>query len=378
MRTLMSSGEVPVSYGQIYVESQICRSGDMGECFGGQQNGLCGGALEGRLFLMTGMHTGVVAFTVEVHDAAPPIDDGWEDVVEVSFRPGGATALLCWAGEKSWPLDLEETDYRVRYSAKGMDQAGEADRWSLDDPEVDSYLLQLWPQPPRPDGIVKQTSRSAAYWHAYAQEQPAPPSAEERAAEALLSRAEREQVEEKKRLEAELRFWGGRLPDERIRRLKGFAGNAALLDLPLAEALAQAGPEIQQAAAKWLVRRTFLEAGLADVAWIAPALAAMDRGEPLPPPFDDWPGVWDRVFSDESVPKKVAVMADGRPDDRRIPAAALRTLSVYCFGNQGPLDLVLRILEDASWALPVAVLSGELRAAFAELTPAEPATDQNG
>src|SRR4051812_28432951 len=70
-RTLMS-GPVWVSYAQIYVES----SGDfssMEECFAGQRNGLCGAAVAGRLFLLTGLHSGQVAFAVELYDDEPAI-----------------------------------------------------------------------------------------------------------------------------------------------------------------------------------------------------------------------------------------------------------------------------------------------------------------
>jgi hypothetical protein len=35
--------------------------------------------------LITGLHTGQVGFTVDVLDAAPPLDDAWEEIVEVSF-----------------------------------------------------------------------------------------------------------------------------------------------------------------------------------------------------------------------------------------------------------------------------------------------------
>jgi hypothetical protein len=171
MRTLMSSGEVPVSYSQIYVGSEINQFADMEECFAGQENGLCGGAVRGRLFLVTGMHTGVVALTVELHDAAPPVDDGWEDVVEVSFRPEGMATLLCWGGAAAWPLDLDQADYRVRYCSEGRDQAAAAFSTNSE-PEIDSYLLQFWPHPPQPDRIVRETSASAMFWHLFARQRP--------------------------------------------------------------------------------------------------------------------------------------------------------------------------------------------------------------
>ncbi len=175
MRTLMNEAAW-VHYGQIYV-----RSGDddpdLEECFAGQGNGLCGAALPGILFLITGLHTGHVGFTVELHDEPPPVSDGWQEVVEASFRPMDEAGLECWGGEHYWPLDLTETSYRVRYCATGMDEGRELDTRVEDEdledegPEVDRYLLQFWPAPPGPDAVVRQTSEIAAYWHQTAREQ---------------------------------------------------------------------------------------------------------------------------------------------------------------------------------------------------------------
>ncbi|WP_206055142.1 hypothetical protein [Nocardia sp. CS682] len=167
--------EVGVSYGQIYVESAPGGiNSRMDEAFAGQSSGLCGAAVPGELFLRTGLHTGDVGFTVEVHGQAPPLDPAWEDVVEVSFYPvSDRSFLVQWAGEASWDLDLKEgLDYRVRYCAQGMDQAREKDVRLDDEPLLDRYLLQFWPAPPEPDRVVRQTSQVAAYAHDYARQQP--------------------------------------------------------------------------------------------------------------------------------------------------------------------------------------------------------------
>lgn len=92
MRTVVD-GEAHVHYGQIYVHSEGGDpfEGDLTACFAGQRNGLCGAAFPGTLFLITGLHTGNVGFTAEVHDTGPPVPplppgSGWEDVVEASFH----------------------------------------------------------------------------------------------------------------------------------------------------------------------------------------------------------------------------------------------------------------------------------------------------
>jgi hypothetical protein len=180
MRVLFSD-ELYVHYGQAYVTSSDDFDFDLHACFVGQVNGLCGGASPGALYLITGLHTGHVGFAVEVHDAPPPVDEGWEEIVEVSFTPEtDDVALVQWAGEAWWDLDLEQVDYRVRYCASGMQAAGEADTRLDDAPQIDRYLLQFWPAPPEADRVLKQTTERAAYWHGFARGLPPAPAPEER------------------------------------------------------------------------------------------------------------------------------------------------------------------------------------------------------
>lgn len=158
-------GEIHVHYSQLYVLSESCEQPDLDDAFTGQTSGLCGAAVPGVLWLVTGLHTGDVGFTVEVHDRAPALDPAWEDIVEVSYRPQDAyTALVQWGGEAAYDLGLREIDYRVRYCAQGMDR-GRALDTRLDEEQADRYALQFWPAPPEPDRVLRQTSEQAAYWH---------------------------------------------------------------------------------------------------------------------------------------------------------------------------------------------------------------------
>ena len=161
---------IHVHYGQVYVESGGAHpDANMEENFRGQPQGLCGARIPGALFLMTGLHTGVVGFEVRVHDHEPPVDDTFEDIVEVSFRPVTQNVQLVeWGAQAMYPLPLEHRDYRVRYSALGMDAAHEQDTVVDGEPIIDSYLLEFWPAAPIPQRIMKQTSANAAYWHEYA------------------------------------------------------------------------------------------------------------------------------------------------------------------------------------------------------------------
>jgi hypothetical protein len=131
-----------------------------------------------------------------------------------------------------------------------------------------------------------------------------------RAAEA----AAREDAMRRRREQREAIRWGGKPPTERLRRV---AANTILLsrmDRPLLDALAEATPEQQRAIARWGARRAYAIAGLTDIAWIAPALAALDRGEPLPPPFDDDRRAWDLLWSDPQVPQTIVTTPDGTPN----------------------------------------------------------------
>jgi hypothetical protein len=362
--TLMS-GDAWVHYGQIYVESGE-ELPELSACFGGQQNGLCGAAEPGTLYLVTGLHTGTVGFAVEVHDEPPPVDERWEEIVEVSFRPAGETALVCWAGEAHWPLDLAQGDYRVRYCGTRMDEGREADTRMDGEPELDRYLLQFWPGPPEPDVVIKQTSAIAAYWHGVVREQPPPPSPEEKAEAERRARLERERAAEQARLEAEKREWGGRLPGERLRQVRANALSVARLDRPLVDALAEADLVTLRQIARWVTRRAFVEAQLAEVEWIAPALAAMDRGEALPAPFDDEQRAWDLLLSDARVPQTLVTSPDGRLDNCLQQAMAFP--AVFSAREEDPLRAAL----DALWSAAVAFGYGRHQVLFAEVRRAFP------
>ncbi|MEU5099597.1 hypothetical protein [Streptomyces sp. NPDC020996] len=115
-----------------------------------------------------------------------------------------------------------ETDYRVRYCAKGMDEARRQDTRSSDEPELDCYLLQFWPAPAAPDRVLKQTSAIAAYWHDYAR----------------------------------------RLPSQALRDVVGNVRGLLPFDPALVHAIDAAAPETQRAIALPAARRACEAAGL--------------------------------------------------------------------------------------------------------------------
>lgn len=302
---------IHLHYRQFYVESRTTGFFDgLTEALGGQVNGLCGAAVPGFLFLTTGLHTGQTRVAVELLDAPPPLGADWEDVVEVSFRPATAKAMLAqWAGEATWPLPLEPISYRLRYNATGMDQAWARDNLPSGEPLLDRYLLQFWPAPPAPDAVLRETSRAASYWHAHARKQPRPPSPQERAETARREQAAREHNDRIARDAFEARQWDGRLPDERLRRVNG-ALELARLDRPLMDWITGLTPAAQRAIAVWAARRACAAANLTVLGWVQSALAALDRGNPLP--FGDIGEAFRLLDADRNAPSTSVASYDGR------------------------------------------------------------------
>jgi hypothetical protein len=327
MRTVYS-GELRVGHGRFHVDSR----GDGGAAgaspaCAGQADGLCGAAVPGRLCLVTGPHTGLVGLTVEVHGAAPPLDDGWEDVVEVSFRPASAsTVVLPWGDGPLCALDLPPTDHRVRYCGRGMHRARAQERAALGggDP-VAHYLLQFWPAAPAADRVVRQTSRTAAHGHRHARGLPVP-SPGERAAAQYRAREERRTAERAARERAETLSWGGRLPSRRLREAGGTARGLVPLDRDLLDAVEAACPATQRSLARWAAHHALTAAELDGVDWIVPALAALDRGDRLPAPFDDPRRAWDRFFADDRIARPESDAPAGCPGNLLQQAMALPAL----------------------------------------------------
>jgi hypothetical protein len=168
--TRVFEGPLRVDYSQAYVLEQSENNPDMEDAFRRQTNGLCGAAVPGKLWLITGLHTGNVGFTADIFDTPPVIDDAWEEIVEVSFSVSPyaeSIGIVEWEGDNNGfhPLPLEPGTYRVRYCGRGMDKGHDADMSPADGTLIDHYNLAFWPAPPADDQIIKQTSQTAAYSH---------------------------------------------------------------------------------------------------------------------------------------------------------------------------------------------------------------------
>jgi hypothetical protein len=140
--------------------------GNFDSFFAGQVNGLVGASDSDGVYINLARRSGGSPVQIVLNDAPPMGDDvPWEDVVEVSFTlPGGhKIRWSSWAGESGGALDgIPPGSYRLRVSANGRDQ-GRVGEFS--ERPVDSYLIQLWPAPPRPDAVLRTGSEDSEYWH---------------------------------------------------------------------------------------------------------------------------------------------------------------------------------------------------------------------
>lgn len=338
----------------------------------GQVNGLCGAAVPGRLSLVTGLHTGYVRCTVELHPAEPPLGDDWEEAVEVSFRHRAKKLWLGGLMSDPHPVELPRGEYRLRYCARGMRQGRDQDVAGKDE-VVDAYLLQFWPGRAAPDRIVRQTTEIAGYWH---QANPKPALTEADRAERKRRKAEKKERREAKARRAEDRLrWGDRVPNDRLRQAARRANAADLLDADLVFALSEADDEVCDAVARWAAARAVAVAGLDRLPWMARALATLERGEPLPPPFPSRPGtdpereIW-KLLEDPGLPMTTvmppAVTSDGPP--RMIGLQYVALPAVFATVDRPPLTAAMNAL----WAAGLAHGEKGYRQFFADLRAAFP------
>ena len=139
-------------------------------------------------------------------------------------------------------------------------------------------------------------------------------------------------------------LWGGVRPSERLRASAANSYTLAMVDRPLLDALAEAEPESQRAIARWTARRASDAAGLSSLEWVAPALAALDRGQALPPPFDDWAQAWERLLGNDLVVRNVHVRvanADDLEFPPRIDPQAAALPAIFAAADADPLRAVV-------------------------------------
>lgn len=357
MRVLFDA-EIGFHYGFAWFDTGVGTVADLSTVRGGQANGLLGAAEPGLLSMVVGMHSGQVPVRIEFHDTAPAVDDDWDDIVEASLDARGPDATLSTFDEFHEVGLPANGWYRARWHDHGADAGQQHERFDPDEPVVERCLLQLWPAPPAPDVVVRETSGIAAYWRSATTPHPPPRAPELRAYDeraAQLDAAAREQrATRAMERQFHLELWGGRDPSPRLLEVQQeavtlvSAGRRDLVDT-----LAALEPEQQRTLALALVRAACAAAADAEVDW-APALAAIRTGDPLPPPFDDPRPAYDAAFGRGETTTTVTLVVSVGPPPPRIPLhpASSAVGAVLAAGHVDPLAAVLGTVEAVSWSAP--------------------------
>lgn len=293
----------------------------------GQRNGICGAKVAGHLSMVTGTHTGSIAFRVEMHDTAPAVEDLWEEVVEVSVElPAGSMQLATFDDWHDLP-PMAPGWHRARYCAVAMDQGRDADP-----PEglaVDRYLLALWPAPFEPEDVIRQTSTTARYWASVAN------GTEE---QLVLEAHEQEWSTEG----IDPQQWGGQVPGQQLLKAGDMAPLVATMDRPLADAVAALSGQGHRRVTAWACARMAPQArAVAGVDWTA-AAAALASGQPAASLLQDRTRLDALMFGLDS---------DGYPDVPEPPQAkdvlaAWAILDQITFPHARPVEDAMRALAN--------------------------------
>ncbi|TVZ90495.1 hypothetical protein [Streptomyces sp. BK340] len=153
-------GLVPVQYHQFQINDE---DGPAGPDLPRQHNGLIE-IQDGIATVHTGIHTGDVDVTVTLHTNAPQAGDAeWDEIVEVSLHSVSGDLVV-----RGLMDDLDEElpvlsfngpgDYRLRIHARGRDTAIDL----APDNVTEWYLIQVWPAPPQPASVLRQTDSYGA------------------------------------------------------------------------------------------------------------------------------------------------------------------------------------------------------------------------
>lgn len=171
------------------------------------------------------------------------------------------------------------------------------------------------PRPPRVLGKIEAERAEAA------------PAAAEDPPPAGRKRAHFEKLREIERLE-----WGGRLPTAALRAVPQ-ALSLVRYDADLVHEMDAAGPGVQRGIAEFAARRAATEAGLAELAWVAPALAALAQGRALPFPFDDRADAVRALLADPNAPDRTVgeAVPPPRHEPTQSPVEGTETEAVTVF-----------------------------------------------
>lgn len=139
---------------------------DCAPSFQGQNNGICGTAIDGRIALGVGLHSGDIHLTIKLCSDPPEDISSWDEVVEAPAFFGQEARLYIgnFDGDpQTGELVFPKGRWRVRFCARKFENVD----FAADQPdnELQRYELMLWPAEPSPDVVLKTTSEFARYMH---------------------------------------------------------------------------------------------------------------------------------------------------------------------------------------------------------------------
>lgn len=115
---------------------------------------------------------------------------------------------------------------------------------------------------------------------------------------------------------------GGREPSDRLRNVRGNVHGIRLLDVHLVHTVEAADVGVRRRITRWATHRACAAAGPAEIGWIT-----LDDGKPLPTPFDNLCGAFDRLHRDPQVPHSTVVIPAAAPHEISCRAVALPAIT---------------------------------------------------
>ncbi|WP_077040400.1 hypothetical protein [Rhodococcus sp. MTM3W5.2] len=280
--------------------------------------------------------------SVQVWNGRPPADrDEWQQVSEGRLRVSEAGQIMIASPTTGEVFcGVPEGDYLIEVSGRGFVNYG----WPGTTTPGDVWRIRLWPN----DGTEPEP---AQMWdmpgYGIPENTPLPehpPAPAESAEPQWITVSEpggghrmvRTSELRAEAAEAERRAWGGGDPIPELREYNG-GQSLAKYDRALVLALLEMDDERLREVARWCASKAYEFADIADRPWVAPALAALHAGEPLPPPFDTTESAWAQLAADR---EEQPGSADGEQG----------VIAVYSSGRFDPFDH--GPIDRTSYALP--------------------------
>jgi hypothetical protein len=293
----------------------------------GQNNGLIGAVVPEMLRIRTVTHTGQVRVRIELHDVAPELAADWPEVVEVWFANWVDDLTLTAFDDVNGPISLPPGSYQVRYATRTISgSGGEPDVMSV----AEECVLQFWPAT-GVDRIVRQTGQAAS-WHRNGTEPPW--TAAELAARVDELRTNRKLYEEEPPDDPDDEPRPAGWPYHWLVQSLGDAGRAVgYVDPSLAAHLTTAEPATLRAIACWALEQALIIAEIRDIPGFDEAVAAVRRGDDLPPHFADRAHVYGQL------PSADVDLADPDAAAHHRRAWAERQAVDQLYRATGPIDM---------------------------------------